>query len=143
MSTTCLQCTQKFETTAEDLEFYSRVSPVISGITYPVPSPSLCPRCRQQRRLAWRNEQNLYRRDCSLCKRSIISVHPSQIKFPVYCVDCWWSDKWNPLDFGLDYNQDISFLEQFKKLQDQTIGVNLHLRPVELNLWSLSRTVEA
>ena len=120
MSRTCSQCAEKFEITTEDLEFYLKVSPTFLNEIYQIPPPTHCPRCRQQRRLAWRNEQNLYRRNCSLCSRSIISVHVPEIKFPVYCVDCWWADGWDPLDFGIEYNSNRPFLEQFKKLQNKT-----------------------
>ncbi|MBI2631298.1 hypothetical protein HYW73_03780 [Candidatus Nomurabacteria bacterium] len=40
-------------------------------------------------------------------------------EFPVYCHGCWWSDKWNPLDYGQDYDFNVPFFEQFNELQNK------------------------
>jgi hypothetical protein len=45
-------------------------------------------------------------------------MYKADADFPVYCHDCWWSDKWNPLDYGRNYNFNISFFEQFAELQN-------------------------
>lgn len=119
MFQTCHQCTAPYEVTDKDLAFYDRVSPILGNQKFSVPLPKCCPQCRQQRRLAWRNEQNLYRRACDLCQRNIVSVHQEGVKYPVYCVDCWWSDKWNPLDFGMPLDTSRPFLDQFRELQSR------------------------
>lgn len=36
---------------------------------------------------------------------------------PVYCMECWWSDKWNPLDYGMPYDFTKPFFAQFHELQ--------------------------
>jgi hypothetical protein len=115
----CAQCGVLFLVADQDLSFYDRVSPVLAGIKYAVPPPTCCPRCRQQRRLAWRNEHYLYRRNCDLCRRSIVSAHRPAVPYPVYCVSCWWGDGWNPLDFGLALDSGKSFLQQYKELQSR------------------------
>jgi len=115
----CKQCGSSFQIADEDLKFYEQVSPVFSGKKYLIPPPKYCPDCRQQRRLAWRNEHHLYNRNCDLCNRNIISVHSENARYPVYCVKCWWSDKWDPLAFGIDLDHSKSFLEQFLELQGQ------------------------
>ena len=33
--------------------------------------------------------------------------------FPVWCHDCWWSDKLNAKQYGIDYNPDLPFFDQF------------------------------
>jgi hypothetical protein len=38
-------------------------------------------------------------------------------KFTVYCPECWWSDKWDPLTFGQGYDPSKPFFEQLKELQ--------------------------
>ncbi|MBU0627024.1 hypothetical protein KKG31_00015 [Patescibacteria group bacterium] len=48
------------------MEFYSKVSPIIAGKKYLIPAPTLCPDCRQQRRISFRNERSLYKRKCDL-----------------------------------------------------------------------------
>ncbi|MBI3619200.1 hypothetical protein HY213_04185 [Candidatus Peregrinibacteria bacterium] len=119
MFKTCKHCQQTFEITDDDLAFYDRVSPVFQEKKYAIPPPTLCPDCRQQRRLAWRNERNLYSRNCDLCKRHIISVYPADVIFPVYCPKCWWSDRWNALSYGMAYNEAEDFFVQWRRLHDR------------------------
>ncbi|MDO8641589.1 MAG: hypothetical protein Q7R33_08655, partial [Nitrosarchaeum sp.] len=61
----------------------------------------------------WRNERKLYKRDCDLCKKSFIFMYPKDTIFPVYCRDCWLSDKWNPKDYGQEYDFNKPFFEQW------------------------------
>jgi Zn ribbon nucleic-acid-binding protein len=61
---TCKHCNSSFEITDKDLEFYEKVSPTFNSKKYSIPSPTLCPDCRQQRRLSFRNERSLYKRNC-------------------------------------------------------------------------------
>lgn len=35
---------------------------------------------------------------------------------PAYCKECWWSDSWNPLDFGQAYDFNRSFFDQYGEL---------------------------
>src|SRR3989339_1000927 len=98
MRKTCRQCQQNFEITDENLKFYEKVSPIFGGKKYLIPAPSLCPDCRQQKKLAWRNERNLYHRQCDLTGKNILSSASKDKKYPVYDREIWWSDKWNALD---------------------------------------------
>jgi len=105
---TCLKCENEFFIASEDFEFYQKMK---------VPSPTLCPSCRMQRRMAWRNERALYSRDCDLCNKKVVSIYPQDARFPVYCQTCWWSDKWEAAKYARDYDPNKSFFEQFKELQ--------------------------
>lgn len=89
MARSCRQCASAFEVTPFDLALLDKLSPVFSEKKYPIPPPTLCPDCRQQRRLLWRNERALYRRTCDLCRKSIVSMYPQESPFPVYCSECW------------------------------------------------------
>src|SRR4029079_18915761 len=104
MSSSCTQCLQAFEISAADREFYVKLE---------VPEPKLCPDCRQQRRLAFRNERRLYHRDCDLCHKTFISIYSPDKTFPVYCPACWWGDQWNALSYGLDFDFSRPFFEQW------------------------------
>ena len=117
MSSICAACKNCFEIVAEDLVFYNKISPVISGTRFEIPAPSLCPDCRLQRRNSWRNEYRYYSRKCSSCQCSIVSVHAEDQPYPVYCNRCWWGDNWDPLAYGIDYDPEQSFIAQCKALQ--------------------------
>ena len=58
----CRHCGTNFEITEADLKFYDKISPVFDSRKYPIPTPALCSNCRMQRRMAFRNERNLYKR---------------------------------------------------------------------------------
>ena len=96
---TCKQCNIKFEITNKDLEFYKKISPKFNGEIFQIPTPTLCPGCRQQRRLSFRNERKLYKRKCDATGKDIISMYSPDKKFKVYHQDFWWSDKWDGLNY--------------------------------------------
>jgi hypothetical protein len=43
----------------------------------------------------------------------------------MYCRECWWSDKWDPLKYGQEYDFKKSFFEQFKQLLNNTPHVSI------------------
>lgn len=113
---TCKNCAKKFEITDSDLAFYDKVSPVFEGKKFMVPPPTLCPDCREIRRLAQTNQINLYKRKCDATGKDIISnYHPSS-PFKVYHQEYWWSDAWDPMQYGRDFDFKRPFFEQFKEL---------------------------
>ncbi len=103
----CAQCSESFITTDEDLKFLTKMH---------VPSPSLCPECRMQRRMAFRNEKTLYKRKCDLCGKSTVSLYSPEKPFPVYCTECFWSDGWDPLEYGREFDFSRPFFPQFSEL---------------------------
>ncbi len=119
MEKACKQCGENFEISKEDIDFYIKLSPTLNNKKFKIPSPNICYYCRQQKRLAFRNEKTLYKRECDLCKKNIIATYHKDTTFPVYCQDCYWSDKWNALDFGKEYNPNTPFFQQFKDLMDK------------------------
>ena len=107
MQKNCLQCRASFEIFPEDEKFYEKIA---------VPAPTLCPSCRQQRRLVFRNERSLYHRKCDLCGHQLISIYSPDKPHTVYCESCWWSDKWDPFQYGQDFDFSRPFFEQFQEL---------------------------
>ena len=103
----CQNCKQEFVITADDFGFYKKIK---------VPAPTFCPDCREQRRLAFRNERYLYKRKCDLCSQEVISRVSPDKKYPMYCIKCWWGDKWDPYSYGRDYDFSRPFFEQRKDL---------------------------
>jgi hypothetical protein len=116
MKKICETCKKEFQIRNEDLIFYEQVK------TTP---PLYCPDCRIMRRLAFRNERTFYKRVCDLCKKSIVSLYRENTPFPVYCNECWWSDKWDPKSFAQDYNYDKTFFDQYQELQEKVPRLSL------------------
>ena len=118
----CQQCHNNFQMYPEDLEFYQRIK---------VPEPTLCPDCRQQRRLAFRNERKLYHRKCDLCKKSIISIYSADKPYTVYCLNCWWGNSWDATDYGQDFDFSRPFFEQYKELLERVPTLSLQNKNCE------------
>ena len=70
------------------------------------------------RRMAWREEKSLYHDICKLCGKAILSIHHPSGPFTVFCRECWYSDKWDPLDYGRDYDFSKPFFAQYRELME-------------------------
>lgn len=104
----CKKCKQDFILDSNDLGFYEKMK---------VPAPKVCPDCRFKMRALFRNETTLYSgRRCAMCSKSIISVFNPKSLYIVYCHECFYSDKWNPEDYALDYDKTRPFINQFREL---------------------------
>ncbi len=103
----CQNCKKDFVIEPEDFNFYEKIK---------VPPPTFCPKCRFQRRMAWRNERVLYKRSCDLCKERIISMYHPKAQFPVFCRECWYGDGWDATSYGREYDFSRNFFDQLKEL---------------------------
>src|SRR3989344_3836089 len=104
----CQNCKELFTIEPDDFSFYEKLN---------VPPPTFCPDCRQQRRLAWRNDIILSSRNCTLCNKPIVSIYAPDSGMTAYCQKCWWGDGWEPKEYRQDYDPSKSFFEQFIELQ--------------------------
>lgn len=116
MQRTCPHCSSGFEITDADLKFYDDVSPVFAGKKELIPPPTLCPSCRMQRRLLFRNDLALYHRKSDLTGKAMISMYAQDKPYKVYDQDEWWSDRWDELSYGRDFDFSRTFTEQFREL---------------------------
>ena len=116
MQKVCQTCKKEFVIRKEDLIFYDQIK---------VPTPLHCPDCRAARRLAFRNERTLYRRECDLCKKDGISLYTKGTLFPVYCHQCWWGDGWDANSSAMNYDPKRPFLEQYGELKNKVPRVGL------------------
>jgi hypothetical protein len=112
----CKQCSSSFEITDSDRQFYDSVSPVIADKKYPLPEPTLCSQCRSQRRMVWRAELNLFKRKSDFSEKAIVSFYPPEADCKVYTINEWWSDDWDPIKYGRDFDFSRPFSEQFAEL---------------------------
>lgn len=113
---TCKHCGVPFDITDRDLEFYNKISPVFAGKKYQISPPTRCPGCRHQRRLAFRNERSLYHRKCDFSGKNFISSFSPDKPYKVYEQNIRWSEQWNPLEYGRDFDFSKTFTEQYHQL---------------------------
>lgn len=103
----CTKCNKDFALEKDDLSFYSKMDVSVQKV---------CPLCRFKIRALWRNETTLYSgRKCGLCNKSIISMYNPKSPYKIYCYDCFYSDKWDPRDYAIEYDHKRSFLEQMRE----------------------------
>lgn len=105
----CKNCQENFEITPDDLSFYEKMQ---------VPPPTWCSECRAQRRLTWRNERTLYRKKCDVRGHDemLITNYSPQSGMAVFDQKYWWSDAWDAIEYGREYDFSRSFFEQFGEL---------------------------
>lgn len=116
----CVNCQKEFIVEPQDFAFYEKMG---------VPAPTFCPECRFQRRLIFLNFVNLYKRKCDLCGKETISTYTPESPYKVYCPACWWSDDWDPTDYGRNYDFSRPFFEQFNELWHEVpiIGLSIDI----------------
>jgi hypothetical protein len=107
MSKECIQCCKEFIVDQYDQQFYG---------TLDLPYPQMCPSCRMQRRISFRNFFNLYHRKCDLSGKQMISMYHQDVSFPVYNMHEWWSDKWSGFDYSMEIDWNRSIFDQLKLL---------------------------
>lgn len=103
----CQNCKASFPIDAHDFAFYAGMN---------VPPPTWCPECRMIRRMVFRNERLLFRVKDAAEGKEIFSGIPPQARLKVYEKEYWWSDAWDAMDYGRDYDFSHPFFEQFREL---------------------------
>jgi hypothetical protein len=103
MTQTCQNCKKEFQIAEEDLQFYERIN---------VPPPTWCPECRMIRRLVWRNDRFLYKRKSDFSGNEVFSMYPNESYARVYENNVWFSDKWDPMEYGQEIDFSRPFLNQ-------------------------------
>lgn len=70
-----------------------------------------------------------YKRTCGLCKKDFISNYHPDAPVVTYCPLCWWSDRWDPREYGREYDFSKPFFMQFKELWQKVpvIGMAIDL----------------
>lgn len=103
----CQNCKKDFAIEPDDFGFYEKMK---------VPVPTWCPQCRMVRRLSWPGSMVLYKRKCDFTGEEVITTHHKDSLYKVYRQDIWWSDKWDPMEYGRKTDWSRPFLEQFSEL---------------------------
>lgn len=112
----CKNCQANFPVDQQDHDFYERMN---------VSSPTQCPQCRMQRRLAFRNDRSLYKSKSALSGKPILTMYNPENGFAVYDEKEWWGEGWDPMDYGMDFDFTRPFFPQFAELQKKVPRFNL------------------
>lgn len=123
----CQKCQQPFAITQRESDFHARLN---------VPSPTWCFECRLQRKMMFRNYQNLSRRECMNCGKSIISMFHAGSPATVWCTECFTADTWDAQQYAQDIDWSKPFLAQLKELYWQVPQQHLNLKQNENSPWN-------
>src|SRR3989338_11709433 len=120
----CQNCKNSFPIEPEDFGFYEKIK---------VPPPTWCPPCRRMRRFMQTNETVLYKRKCDLTGEDVFSMYDVDAPFPVYQTDVWYSDQWDPYEYGMDFDEKKPFFEQILELQSKVPRMSLVRQGMAVN----------
>ncbi len=121
----CRLSGQEFFVTDKDIAYLAQKSPLFEQKKYTIPTPTLSPEERQRRRLAWRNERQLYHRTCDKIGVPIITIYSPDKPYTVYDQKVWWGDTWSPNEYGISFDFEKNFFEQLQTLHHHVPQINL------------------
>lgn len=113
---TCQFSGEKFYVRPEDIEFYKRIR---------VPLPTLSPKERIRRKLAFTNAYNLFKVASSFSGKQIIAHYPPSTPYKIFEHQVWFGEGWNPEEYGMAYKIEEGFFKQFRELQLRVPRPNL------------------
>jgi hypothetical protein len=114
----CQNCKKKFVIEPEDFDFYDKIK---------VPPPTFCPECRMQRRMAFRNQNKLFKVKDAFTGEEIFSLVPPESGINVVTQEEWFSDSWDAMEHGMDIDFTKPFLSQLFDLHKQIPQYNLNV----------------
>ena len=106
----CEKCQQEFAIQADDMPFYEKMD---------LPLPDMCPVCRWKYLLAFWTFGRFRIAKSALSGKTIITVLPESVPFPIYDRTEFVSDAWDPLTYGTDYDVSRPFIDQLVELQSK------------------------
>jgi len=104
----CQNCKKEFRIDSEDFNFYEKIK---------VPPPTFCPMCRAQRRFVFRNERKLFKVEDAFGGKDIFSIYPEGSDKMIITREEWFSDDWDAMEQGIDYDSSRSFFSQIFDLE--------------------------
>lgn len=112
----CRECGDLFLVSTAEIDFLDKVSPLLEGELFKIPPPEKCAGCREQERLAFRNEWHYFRRKCSKTAKDLLSIYHKDSPYIVFDPEVWWSDEYDPLTYGREFDFQRPFFEQLHEL---------------------------
>ncbi len=114
----CQNCKNDFTIEVEDFNFYEKMQ---------VPVPTFCYLCRAERRLAVRNERKLFKVKDAFTGKDIFSLYPFEGGGRSVTEEEWFSDDWDAISYGRDYDFSRPFFEQILELKKEVPVLSLRV----------------
>jgi len=76
----CRVCDKNYKIIAPELDFYQKME---------IPVPRVCPTCRHNKRMLFKNPRELWNVNCTKCGVEISTSYPAEKKQKIYCEKCY------------------------------------------------------
>ncbi|MFA5095135.1 MAG: hypothetical protein WC447_00525 [Candidatus Paceibacterota bacterium] len=106
----CEHCKKEFTISDGELSLYEKVG---------IELPRLCNFCRIKIHLSFWMFGKFRKGKSDLSGENLITVLPEKNRYPIYTLTEWYSDKWDAMDYGQDYDEKRPFFEQLQELQEK------------------------
>lgn len=117
MMQTCQRTGRNFTVYPDEEAFLQKISFTFGQETIHPPLPVYEPEVRLQLRAAHRNEQHMYKTKSALSGKDIVSLYHPDGPYKVYSEEEWKSDRWDPMEYGREFDFSRPFFDQFYELQ--------------------------
>ncbi len=97
-------------------QFLERLSFTFDGKTFNFPFPEESAEERMRLRTSHRNERFIYKNKSAADSKPLLSIYSPDKPYKIYPLDYWFSDKWDSLDYGRDFDFNRPFFDQFHEL---------------------------
>lgn len=110
---------KKFIINKSEQEILEKIVPKFNGKTFPFPLSEVIPEIRIQNLTAHRNEQFMHHNTSCFSGEKLISIYPPKFSGKICSRKEWFSDMWDGLEFGRDFNFSNSFFQNYFELQKE------------------------
>jgi hypothetical protein len=94
------------------------ISPLFQQILQKLkaPQPTICANCSHQQKLAFRKDFIYHKAKCALTGKDLITVYNPNLPYKIAHSEAWFSDAYNPLEYGRDVDFSNPFFPQLHQL---------------------------
>ena len=106
----CTDCNKEFTITKDELSMYKKVD---------IELPTQCFFCRIKQHFSFWMFGKFRIGKSDLSGDNLITVLSEKNRYPIYTSKEWYSDKWDAMDYGQNYDSSKSFFNQLQELQEK------------------------
>ena len=106
----CEHCKQEFSISEIEISLSEKIGLELSTI---------CSDCLLRQHLSFWQFGKFKKSKSDFSGESLITVLPETSRYPIYTSKEWYSDVWEGLDYGIDYDPNESFFKQLQNLQEK------------------------
>lgn len=106
----CEHCNKEFTISEGEMSMYEKVGIELSR---------QCFLCRIKHLLSFWSFGKFRRGKSDFSGENLITVLPEKSRYPIYTLHEWYSDNWDAMDYGMDYDPTKPFFTQLQELQEK------------------------